>query len=225
MNKKILMAIGIALFFVELVFSQYNNTSPISIGVKATIDFSGDNDVQTGPLAIFVGHSSASRSITGTASDFQGGLSVFFDAKYVEFSTNFLFGGDFFQIEKVLGVDVNYNQDVSFNCSVGFSLLGKFPFSFGKFALAPALGIEYRIMVGRLGADFLDDNETVPNDYRSPYNSFLIKFGGIIDYELTDSLYLRGNILGCFTASLFTDGFPFKSGYGAQFQFGIGYRI
>ena len=144
----------------------------------------------------------------------------------MEFSVNFLIGADTFQIKQVLGMNVNYNAEANLNLSAGFSLLGKIPFRIRKFTLAPALGVEYRFMVLRVAADFLDDNETVPNVFNAPYNTFIIKLGGIVDFDLTDRLYLRGNILGCLCYSLFTNGFFYKDATGGvQFQLGIGYRL
>jgi hypothetical protein len=227
MAKKKLFLFGMALFLVLPAFSQEaNKPSPISIGMKATLDFIGDDStVQTGPSQIFAGSSLPQRIVEGTASEFQGGISVFFDAKFIEFSINFLIGADTFQIERVLGVDVNYDPDVSLNISTGFSLLGKFPFRISKLTLAPAFGTEYRFMIARAASEFLDDEETIQNEFQSIYNTFLIKFGGIVDFDLTNRLYLRGNLLGSFNTAMFSDGFPYKAEGGVQIQLGIGYRF
>jgi len=50
MAKRIMLMLGMTVFLGGVAFSQEGNkTSPISIGVKATVDFLGDSDVQTGP--------------------------------------------------------------------------------------------------------------------------------------------------------------------------------
>ena len=226
MAKKTFIALGMTVLLVGFVYSQDGyRPSPISIGVKATFDLSSDGDIQTGPSQIFGGHPHSQRIVEGIASELQGGISIFFDAKYVEFSTNFLIGSDSFQIKRILGVDVNYNPDVSLNISNGFSLLGKFPFKFQRLTLSPSLGVEYRFMIIRVSSDYLDEAETIPNDFQSVYNSFILKFGGIVDFDLTERIFLRGNILGSYVAAMFTDGNPYKEGGGVQVQIGIGYRL
>ena len=69
MAKKFLLVSVMLVVLNGVTFSQEGNKpSPISIGVKATLDFSSDDDVQTGPIQVFGGHSYASSTITGTMS-------------------------------------------------------------------------------------------------------------------------------------------------------------
>ena len=217
MVKKALFLLVMAVGFVGVVFAQEaGKPSKISVGVKATIDASSDDNVQTGP------YRSGSYAVEGTTSEIQCGFSVFLDVRFVEFSANFLIGADTFQINKILGVNVNLQPGAAVSFLAGFSLLGKFPFNVWKLTLAPALGVEYRFMVMR---DELDLGYDPVLEAITPYNSFLLKCGGIVDVDLTDNLYLRGNLLFGINAAMFTNGNPYMAGIFTQFQLGIGYRL
>ncbi|GHV95167.1 hypothetical protein AGMMS50293_14870 [Spirochaetia bacterium] len=92
--------------------------------------------------------------------------------------------------------------------SIGFSLMGKYPFYIDeKLSWFPLLGIEYQIALlewrkmdgvvydrteGKLPADRDKDG----NKYSlSAWNSFWIDLGAGIDYNITGSLYVRGEFL------------------------------
>ena len=216
MVKRILLVLVMA-FLGGAAFSQEDNKlSPISIGIRAAIDFFNDASASSGPAS-------------GTLSAFQGGLSVFLDAKFVEFSVNLLFGGNTFHIKEWSEPPHDSSRtDVDYKLSgqiftAGFSLLGKYPFKISFLTLAPALGIEYRFMAygNTGGAYYLDNEKTRVNPVGSVFNSVLLKFGGIVDFDLTNRIYLRANILYFFPLGFYHGG---GSG-GPQIQFGVGYRL
>ena len=93
--------------------------------------------------------------------------------------------------------------------SLGFSLLGKYPFHLTqRITLFPLLGMEYHIALlewrkpdggavyDRTGGDLVEDRDK--NDDAYPlhaWNSLWIDLGAGVDYHLTEKLYLRGEVL------------------------------
>ena len=77
---------------------------------------------------------------------------------------------------------------------LGFGILGKYPFNFGKVTAFPLLGVEYR-----LALSVKDENGKRVDDYpglsSGDFSAFWFQFGGGLDYALTDALYLRGSAL------------------------------
>jgi opacity protein-like surface antigen len=79
-------------------------------------------------------------------------------------------------------------EDFSF-MGLDIGVLGKYPFTISeKLSVFPLLGITYRVALSvKSGGEKSDD----PGD-----NSALwFKFGGGLDYALTEKLYLRGSLL------------------------------
>ena len=79
---------------------------------------------------------------------------------------------------------------------LGFGILGKYPFNFGKVTAFPLMGVEYRLALSVKDKDgnIIDD---IPgaDDASSDYSALWFQLGGGVDYALTDALYLRGSAL------------------------------
>ena len=116
------------------------------------------------------------------------GIFAFIDATYVEASAGFFFGA----IEvKGTGAAIGAINSVKIDfTSLTLGLLGKFPFRTGeKTALFPAVGIEYNAVLDAKLQDL-----SVLFD-AGDLSHLWIKFGGGLDFSLTDRLYLRGTAL------------------------------
>jgi hypothetical protein len=125
------------------------------------------------------------------------GVFVFFDARYVQAEVNFTHGW-------VQTID-NFTKDtIGFRSNgaamaVGFSILGKYPFSIGGFTVFPLLGADYNLMVIRYNNELL----SLPGTNEStnlPSQAFdLNQFGALAgvgaDFPLSGSLFLRAELL------------------------------
>jgi opacity protein-like surface antigen len=118
---------------------------------------------------------------------FGGGGFAFFDATYAELSLGISGNGG---TMKVTG---SPDQDSSLvNLNIG--LLGKYPFAINdKLSVFPLLGIDYQVTLSAKidGKDYEDLN----NGKASDFSALWFKFGGGVDYSLTESLYLRLDLL------------------------------
>jgi opacity protein-like surface antigen len=146
----------------------------------------------------------------------------FFDATYVEVSASLLFGSGTLTI---LQDDLsNYSLDFSFT-SLNFGLLGKYPININdKITLFPALGIEYQaVLSAKVDGESFDE--------AGDLSALWFKFGGGLDYNLTDKLYLRGTLLyGIRTANKAekdaTEGFAdTRLGHGPTLKVAVGYKF
>jgi opacity protein-like surface antigen len=164
------------------------------------------------------------------ASDFGGGVQLteipwdaigiygFFDAAYAEVSASLGFGSGTVEF---LGNNVGLFSFTSLN----FGLLGKYPFYINdKITLFPAVGIEYQAVLSAK----LEGDEKKPGDF----SVLWFRFGGGLDYNFTDKLYLRGTFLyGIRTASKFEkDGLTSeyrstKLGHGPALKVAVGYKF
>jgi len=116
----------------------------------------------------------------------QLGAYLFFDAKYVELSAEYVYEKWEYKIYS-LTYSWTYNN-------LAFGLLGKYPFALGsKFALFPYAGVDifmplsvtYEITIGSSSASASEDADTANN------TRFSIQFGIGADYNISDTMYLR----------------------------------
>lgn len=110
----------------------------------------------------------------------------FFDIKYVEISAGILFG-----TTKLTMSYPGYSADLLDFSTTNFSLglLGKFPIKVGeKVTLFPALGLDLQLCLSA-------EDEGVKADDPDKLNTIYVRFGGGIDFNLTDTLFIRGTIL------------------------------
>jgi hypothetical protein len=122
-----------------------------------------------------------------------GGGFLFLDATYAELSLGLWGGGGPWEMKAF-----NVPTDMTYGLmGLDISLLGKFPFNLtSKFSLFPLLGIAYRVMLSVKNEDG-DQWEGFGGDGGpADFSRFWIKLGFGVDFDLTDSLYLRGGILG-----------------------------
>ena len=123
---------------------------------------------------------------------------IFFDLKYASinlFAYNSS-GNIQWTFNKAYYYNNNFIKSENDNASGNFSatlfnigILGKYPFYLNKITLYPALGADYQLWL--LHAE---NGKRVPGDL-SARNSIWIKLGGGADYNLTRSLFIRGELL------------------------------
>jgi hypothetical protein len=161
------------------------------------------------------------------------GIGVFFDATYVEIGMDFIFGSF-----KPNGE--NYTGDFELTSTqFGFTILGKFPFAAGPVTVFPLAGIDYQIFLSGEAEGLTikrDDMSDYYPDMEDLYDAFSLVVGAGLDYNISDKLYLRGEVLCNFkmegdsdkalkkltkendvSFSLFT--------FGPRVSIGVGYRF
>ena len=130
--------------------------------------------------------------------EFDIGANIFFDLIYAEINMSVFKGiinnNVFLKNEYILNNSIihynntNKRQDISRTfLNIGF--FGKYPFVINKFTLFPVMGMEYQLWLTDKINNFTTSNEISGN------NSFWIKFGGGVDYEINRFLFLRGTFL------------------------------
>jgi hypothetical protein len=132
---------------------------------------------------------------------------LFFDATYAEFAV-LLQGGTSTYREIMPGL--TDNKGTGRETSVGFSLLGKYPFTVNKSIVwFPMLGIEYQIALvemrtstnngytyNRTKGKLAEDKDKDGNPYPlSAWNSWWIDVGAGLDYDIPGPLFVRGEFL------------------------------
>jgi len=135
---------------------------------------------------------------------------LFIDATYVEFSVMIQNGKNSYKENMIYSADsLADTKGTGSETSLGFSLLGKYPFTINKmFTWFPMFGIEYQIALiqrRQPDGDFVYDRSKgqLPEDRDkddkpysiSAWNSFWIDVGAGLDYNISSSLFLRGELL------------------------------
>jgi hypothetical protein len=157
---------------------------------------------------------------------FGGGGFLFFDAAYAEISFGVWGGGG--------------NLASFVNLNIG--LLGRYPFRINdKFSVFPLLGIDYQITVSAklkdggdiLYSDFTTGEEKIAGDL----SALWFKFGGGLDYRITEKVYARAQALyGLRAANKFEtimenrykwEGYSAKTllGHGPTVKLAVGYKF
>jgi hypothetical protein len=146
---------------------------------------------------------------------FNYGGFLFFDATYGELAiliqggTNSYGETMDFKLQDGSWVNLADGKGTGTEISLGFSLLGKYPFRITeRISLFPLLGIEYQIALlewrkpdgdkvyDRTKGELPEDRDKDGNSYPlSVWNSFWIDIGAGFDYMITGPLYLRSEIL------------------------------
>jgi hypothetical protein len=135
---------------------------------------------------------------------------LFFDAHYVEFSV-LIQGGNGAYSEKMSfsSSSLSDGSGTGYETSLGFSLMGKYPFSINeKLTWFPLLGLEYHIALiqrrkpedyplydrqnGSLGVDRDKNDKSYP---LSAWNSLWINIGAGLDHNIYGPLFLRYELL------------------------------
>lgn len=172
----------------------------ITVGVFAQIKMS----VGGGLLLDYSGGNGVEVMGTEAGFDFLSyGLYSFFDATYVEASLYFTFGTS-------EGNGQGYSGDTT---SLGVTVLAKYPFELGPVIVFPLAGIGYN--------NILSIDPEMPGLKSFDFNKSGLLFGGGIDFNITDNLFLRA------TAVFQTNFVNLDStwGMGTQIKVGIAYRF
>ena len=178
---------------------------------------------------------------------------LFFDATYAEFSV-LIHGGSSTYMERIAN-DKEPSRGNGYETNLGLSLMGKYPLIISeKFCWFPMIGIEYQIALmqkrmpedtdlvyDRAEGELPEDRDKNDNPYPlSAWNSLWINIGAGMDYFITNSLFLRGELIFGFrlptayengALDLFkkqtNDQNPKLSGLtgGPSLKIGIGYRF
>jgi hypothetical protein len=137
---------------------------------------------------------------------------LYFDATYGELSILLQGGYNSYQEVMTAGstdTKLGNSRGLGSEMSLGFSLLGKYPFALTeKITLFPLLGIEYQIALlewrrpdgdityNRAEGKLAEDRDKSGNPYPlSAWNSFWIDIGAGLDYTISGPLYVRGELL------------------------------
>jgi TolB-like protein len=178
------------------------------------------------------GHSEYTQ--TGSRSEFDIGAFAFFDAKYVELNIELYSGSGsqrsswtytYFWTLGDKGSDSGNNSSDQSSILLNIGILGKYPFNINDFTFFPVLGIDYQIFLS------LKNNGTEITGDLSGNNAIWIKLGGGIDYEITHSLFIRGEFLWGFKINSkyenenVTDNYFKYFTHGPTIKIGIGYTF
>ena len=135
---------------------------------------------------------------------------LFFDATYGELSIMIKGGNSTYSENMIYEVAaMGDSAGTGTEMSLGFSLLGKYPFAINEaMTWFPLFGIEYQIALiqrrqpegglvyNREEGRLVEDRDADNNPYSlSAWNSFWIQIGVGLDYNLTDSLFFRSELL------------------------------
>jgi hypothetical protein len=170
MAKKIVLALVLATFVAGGAFSQ------MSIGAGGFIG--GD----------FGGGAEASVSGTKVKAEtpyFGGGAFAFLDFVFAELSIGISGGGGDMKVSS--GGSTKWDWSIT-NFNIG--LLGKYPVAMNnRLLLFPLFGIDYLIALS-----VKDDDDYIENVFdidAGDFSALWFKFGGGVDYSLTNKIYLR----------------------------------
>jgi len=153
-------------------------------------------------------------SVWGTVNNNQVGGFLFIDATYAELNISFNYGTYTLGFEKY---EQTYSGD---EATMELSLLGKYPFSLGRFTLSPLLGLSGKFY---LGGEVEFDNREIIERMDTGGLGFL---GGIgADFKLTERLYLRLEALYGVTLWWYSEDAAATPGHGPKIKFGAGYSL
>ncbi|MCL2601394.1 MAG: outer membrane beta-barrel protein [Treponema sp.] len=140
-------------------------------------------------------------SASVTALNF-GGF-VFFDATFVDLSIAFLTGPITTTMEtsEIPGIAEKVNEEAKGTMmSLDFTLLGKYPITISdNFTFYPLLGAGYNYVLSAKDEDGNDIANAAKDESASDWSTFRIHVGIGGDFDLTDTIYLRGQLLGNYT--------------------------
>jgi hypothetical protein len=178
---------------------------PISIGggvhiggsfTTGTLEEKGKENLDIDQTIFVTNYTSTTKD---SKSEFDIGAFMFFDLKYAEINIS-LFNGmgksrfsrnkEYYFLNKQIHTE--NPPDVTGNFStllLDIGLLAKYPFYLSNITLYPALGAGYQFWLRHT-----ENKKPVPGDL-SANNALWLKVGGGIDYHLTRSLFLRGELL------------------------------
>jgi hypothetical protein len=128
------------------------------------------------------------------------GQFLFVDATYVEGSINFFFASTSLKYNETLKSYKGFAGDYNLSgVYIGLGLLLKYPFYVGKVTFFPLAGFETNLYISQSYSkdydEFADTKEG--NAFGKPYywNAFWFRVGAGADYQLTEHIFFRGELL------------------------------
>jgi len=194
----------------------------------------------------------AADKMTQKVNQFNYGGLLFFDATYAELAVIIQGGAGNYNEVMRKGDAMAPRDGKGWESTLGFSLLGKYPFTLSeRFKLSPLLGIDYQLALlerrrqtGGIVYDRTNGIQEQDKDGKkfplSTWNSFWINVGAGLDYNITKQIYVRGELLYGFRLmtsyekdgleqmkELLNDNNPTLSGLtsGPSLRFAVGYRF
>jgi opacity protein-like surface antigen len=183
MAKKSLAVLAVAVLAAGGVFAQTAFGISAGAGGLFISDFGGGLDVSgnMGGQPI---------SMKMESPNFGGGGYIFVDARYAELTVA-VYGGS--GTSKTTQTDRPDSESDMTSMNLNIGLLGKYPIAVNsKLTLFPLLGIDYAVCLSAKGEDGNDleglTGEVVDS---GDFSALWFKFGGGLDFALTQNLYLR----------------------------------
>jgi hypothetical protein len=170
------------------------------------------------------GHSGMTGSFSNSYTTVGGGGFIFFDATYVELALGFSGGSLSFEGEYEL---IPNEEATTSYTAIDISLLGKLPFSLGRFTLFPLAGFDFQYFL----SSFIDEDIV---EHSSHLNTWWFNLGAGLDFALTKNLYLRAEALYGIrfhtrwendSMNFFTTDMNINQGHGPTIKIGLGYRF
>ena len=129
------------------------------------------------------------------------GVFAFLDATYATLGLSFQTGA--YDFDQPVSVDFMSEKGQGWEQVLGISLLGKWPFQVGnRLTVFPILGMDYLISLMQRRTDSFGkvyDRSQKPENGQSfdlsDWNQFHVRLGGGMEYALTDTLFIRGDLL------------------------------
>jgi len=121
-----------------------------------------------------------------------GGGFLFFDASYIEASVGVFFGTMKYDAQAWIFA---LSGDFGSFTSVNVGALGKYPLELDSFILYPLLGLEYDINIVATNTSGNPIKDKDGNENAMQFSALWVKGGIGGDFDIADSLYLRGQFL------------------------------
>jgi len=198
--KKFILPLFTAFLFVYLPNNIFAADFSVSVGGGGILGYT------------FTRYTLKGENVNSTQSmdrfDYAGVL--FFDATYAEFSVMIQGGKNSYKENMIYSASsLADTKGTGSETSLGFSLLGKYPFTINKtFTWFPMLGVEYQIALtqrrhpsgdyvyDRTKGKLPEDRDKDDKPYSiSAWNSFWIDIGAGFDYNITSKFFLRSELL------------------------------
>jgi hypothetical protein len=190
--KKLVASIMVAAVIGTVASAQANIIQALGLSVGGGVFIGGD----------FGGGAKATASYGGLSGEmseklpyFGAGGFLFLDAKYVELSLGLFGGGGAAKTTtKFPGTSTTTEKmDMSIG-SFNIGLLGKYPFPINsKLSVFPLLGFDFQIVFSAKVEG--DDYKDLYGGETTDFSATWFKFGGGLDYAITDKVYFRGEAL------------------------------